>query len=236
VRLTLLWVAERGSSGGRLAPVLAQVQEDQAIAGNSDAELLERLRAGDERAFESLVETYNATMVAVAGTYVRTRAVAEEVVQEAWVGVIDGLDRFEGRSSLKTWIMRILVNTAITRGQREARVVPLSSLAPADEPAVEPERFRPPGEPFAGHWSGYPANWRAVPEEELRGRETLEVVKRTIDELPEAQRRVITMRDVAGFTANEVSEALEISSGNQRVLLHRARSRVRAALERHLDG
>ena len=219
---------------------VGQVRRDQrtAAATSEEDELLERLRAGDERAFETLVESYNGSMIAVARTYVKTRDVAEEVVQEAWVGVLNGLHRFEGRSSLKTWLMRILVNTAITRGGREARSVPFSSLPSSDErePAVEPERFRAPGEPFAGHWSGYPTDWSTLPEERLLGRETIRVVERAIEELPAAQRAVITMRDVAGYSAQEVSEALEVSPGNQRVLLHRARSRVRAALERHLDG
>ena len=216
-----------------------QTREDQAtIAVASEAELLARLREGDERAFESLVETYHGTMIAVARAYVKTREVAEEVAQEAWLGVLNGLDGFEGRSSLKTWIMRILVNTAMTRGQREARSVPFSSLAPADEeePSVEPERFRPPGQAFAGHWNGYPGDWSSLPEERLLGRETLDIVKRAIEELPASQRRVITMRDIAGYSAEEVRNALDLSAGNQRVLLHRARSRVRAALERHLDG
>jgi RNA polymerase sigma-70 factor (ECF subfamily) len=217
-----------------------QVREDDATgaAAAEEADLLARLRAGDERAFESLVEQHHGTMIAVARTYVKTSEVAEEVVQEAWLHVLQGLDRFEGRSSLKTWILRILVNTAITRGGREARSVPFSSLALADEqePAVEPERFRPPGEAFAGHWSRYPGDWSSLPEEGLLGRETLEVVKRAIEELPDAQRAVIAMRDIAGFNAEEVCDALEVSAGHQRVLLHRARSRVRAALERHLDG
>ena len=216
-----------------------QTREDQAtLAVAYEAELLARLREGDERAFESLVETYHGTMIAVARAYVKTREVAEEVAQEAWLGVLNGLDGFEGRSSLKTWIMRILVNTAMTRGQREARSVPFSSLAPADEeePSVEPERFRPPGQAFAGHWNGYPGDWSSLPEERLLGRETLDIVKRAIEELPASQRRVITMRDIAGYSAEEVRNALDLSAGNQRVLLHRARSRVRAALERHLDG
>ena len=134
--------------------------------------------------------------------------------------------------------MRILVNTAMTRGRREARSLPFSSLAPVDEqePAVEPERFRAPGEAFAGHWNNYPSEWSSRLEERLLGRETLDLVKRTIEELPTSQRRVITMRDIAGYSAEEVSNALEVSAGNQRVLLHRARSHVRAALERHLDG
>jgi RNA polymerase sigma-70 factor, ECF subfamily len=219
---------------------VAEVQEHRrsAAAASQEVELLARLRAGDERAFASLVASYHGTMIAVARTYVTTRAVAEEVVQEAWLGVLRGLDGFEGRASLKTWILRILVNTAITRGEREARSVPFSSVAPADEhgPTVDPERFRPPGEAFAGHWNSYPGDWRSLPEEGLQGRETIEVVKRAIEELPESQRPVIAMRDIAGCSADEVCEALDLSPGNQRVLLHRARSHVRAALERHLDG
>jgi RNA polymerase sigma-70 factor, ECF subfamily len=169
---------------------------------------------------------------------VKTREVAEEVVQETWLSVMHGLDRFEGRSTLKTWMFRILVNTAITRGGREARSLPFSSLGPADGegPAVEPERFRPPGDQYPGHWQRFPADWSTLPEEGLLGRETLEVVKHAVEELPDAQRIVITMRDLAGYSAEEVCAALELSAGNQRVLLHRARSRVRAVLERHLDG
>jgi RNA polymerase sigma-70 factor (ECF subfamily) len=220
---------------------LGQVQEETgtgARAAEEEAEVLARLRAGDERAFESLVEGYHPTMLAVARTYVKTRDVAEEVVQEAWLGVLKGLDRFEGRSSLRTWILRILVNTAKTRGGREARSVPFSSLAPADEhePTVEPERFRPPGDAFAGHWRAYPSDWSDRPEEGLLGRETVEVVKRAVEALPASQRAVIAMRDIAGCTAEEVCDVVEVSAGNQRVLLHRARSSVRAALERHLDG
>ena len=199
--------------------------------------LLERLRAGDERAFEALVERHYPTMLAVARHYVSSRAVAEEVVQEAWLGVLQGLDRFEGRSSLRTWILRILVNKAKTRGARDARTVPFASLAPVgDEPAVDPERFRGPDDPFPGHWRAYPGNWQRLPEETLADRETLDVVLSTIHQLPPPQRIVITMRDIQGCDPEEVCEALEVSDGNQRVLLHRARSKVRSALERHLDG
>lgn len=214
-------------------------QEQRADAdAREEKELLSRLRAGDERAFESLVKGYHGTMIAIAGNYVRTRAVAEEVVQDAWLGVVNGLDRFEGRSSLRTWILKILVNTAMGRGTREARSVPFSSLAAADEhePAVDPERFRPPGQAFAGNWTAFPGDWSLLPEEKLLGRETLEIVKARIEQLPGAQRTVITMRDVAGCSAEEVCDLLEISAANQRVLLHRARSKVRAALERHLDA
>jgi RNA polymerase sigma-70 factor (ECF subfamily) len=219
---------------------VVKVQEDQRSTAGApqEAELLARLRAGDERAFESLVDAYHGTMIAVARNYVKTRDVAEEVVQEAWLGVLNGLDRFEGRSSLKTWILRIVANTAMGRGGREARTVPFSSLAPADEiePAVEPERFRPPGDAFAGHWNGYPGDWSKLPETDLLGRETIDVVKRAIEELPASQQPVITMRDIAGCSSEEVCELLDVSPGNQRVLLHRARSHVRAALEKHLDG
>jgi RNA polymerase sigma-70 factor, ECF subfamily len=209
----------------------------QDLAATEEAALLARLRAGEERAFEVLVERHYATMLAVARHHVSSRAVAEEVVQEAWLGVLKGLDRFEGRSSLRTWILRILVNTAKTRGVREARTVPFASLAPhGDEAAVEPERFRGPDDPFPGHWRAYPGNWHRLPEEALTERETLDVVLAAIHALPPPQRIVITMRDIQGCDAEEVCEALDVSEGNQRVLLHRARSKVRRALERHLDG
>ena len=202
-----------------------------------ETELLARLRTGDERAFETLVERHYPTMLAVARHYVKTRAVAEEVVQDAWLGVLKGIDRFEGRSSLRTWILRIVVNTAKTRGTREARSVPFASLAPeGDEPAVDSDRFRSGEDPFPGHWRAYPGNWQRLPEEALGDRETLDVVISTIHTLPAPQRIVITMRDIQGCDSEEVCEALDVSEGNQRVLLHRARSKVRSVLERHLDG
>jgi len=195
------------------------------------------LRAGDERAFEALVDRHYGMMLAVARGYVRTRSVAEEVVQEAWLGVLNGIDRFEGRSSLKTWIMRIVANIAMSRGEREARSLPFSAFASEqDEPVVDPERFRDETDGFPGHWRAYPGNWASLPDEALLGRETLDVVMRAIEELPMPQRVVITMRDVAGCSAEEVCGTLDVSDGNQRVLLHRARSQVRNALERHLDG
>jgi RNA polymerase sigma-70 factor (ECF subfamily) len=176
-------------------------------------------------------------MLAVARAYVKSRAVAEEVVQEAWVGVLNGIDRFEGRSSLKTWIMRIVTNIALSRAEREARSVPFSTFAAeGDEPAVDPARFRDEGDGFPGHWRAYPGNWASLPDDALLSRETLGVVMNAIQELPAAQRVVITMRDVAGCSAEEVCGTLDVSDGNQRVLLHRARSYVRSALERHLDG
>jgi RNA polymerase sigma-70 factor (ECF subfamily) len=210
--------------------------EEQSVPPPQETDLLMRLRAGDERAFEALVERHHAVMLAVARTYVRTHAAAEEVVQDAWLGVLKGLDRFEGRSSLRTWIVSIVVNTARTRAVRDARTVPFSSVESASgQVAVSPDRFRGPEDAFPGHWNRYPRDWRSLPEEVLLGQEIIDVAMRAIKELPAAQQAVIKMRDVDGWTGEEVCAALNISPGNQRVLLHRARSQVRAALERHLD-
>jgi RNA polymerase sigma-70 factor (ECF subfamily) len=211
------------------------VQVSKASA--EEVEVVARLRAGDEQAFEALVARNYATMLSVAQTYVKTRAVAEEVVQEAWLGVLQSLGSFQGRSSLKTWILAILVNKAKTRAVRESRTVPFASLAgEADEPAVDPERFRGPHDAFPGHWRSYPGKWGASADIAVEDRETLRVTMRAIAELPPAQRTVIRMRDVEGYSSDEVCAALDVSAGNQRVLLHRARSRVRSALEGHLDG
>jgi RNA polymerase sigma-70 factor (ECF subfamily) len=197
-----------------------------------DARLIEGLRARDEGVFEQLMREYNASLLRVAQIYVASRAVAEEVVQETWLGVLNGIDRFEGRSSLKTWIFRILTNIAKTRGQREGRTIPFSALERPDsvpEPAVVPERFLPPDhERWPGHWASKPEPW---PEERLLAAETREVVDRAIEKLPPAQRAVITLRDVEGWSSEETRNALGVSETNQRVLLHRARSKVRQALE-----
>ncbi len=202
-----------------------------------DRELLRALRAGDETAFVELVERYSGSLLRVATTIVGSRAVAEEVVQETWLGVLRGLDRFEGRASLKTWLFRILTNSAKTRAMRERRSVPFSSLVRAeteyDERTVDADRFLPADhERWPGHWAVPPR----APEASLLGAETQRVIRQAIDELPEAQRTVITLRDVGGWDAEEVCEVLELTDGNQRVLLHRARSRVRAALEEYLDA
>jgi RNA polymerase sigma-70 factor (ECF subfamily) len=197
--------------------------------------LLDGLRSGDEAVFAALVTRYSGAMLRVAQLYVRSRAIAEEVVQDAWIGVLNGSARFEGRSSLKTWIFRIVTNQAKTRALREGRSIPFSDLAP-DEPSVDPERFRGPEDRYPGHWVTHPSSWAAVPEERLLASETLALVEGTIAALPPAQAIVITMRDVEGFDAGEVCAALEISESNQRVLLHRARSKVRRALEEYLDA
>jgi RNA polymerase sigma-70 factor, ECF subfamily len=215
---------------------MAEVTLDSPDPAAAEAVLLERLRAGDEAAFNGLVAGLYGTMCTMARTYVKDRAVAEEVVQETWLGVINGLDRFEGRSSLKTWILSILVNQAKTRGTREARTVPFTALAPDDDaPAVDPERFRGPHEQYTGGWRAFPANWKAA-DQLVQDRETIRVAMRAIAELPLTQQTVIRMRDVEGYSAEEVCATLGVSEANQRVLLHRARSRVRSALERHIDG
>ena len=206
-------------------------------ASPEDLGLVDALRVGDETAFMRLVERLQPQMLRIARMYVSTVAVAEEVVQEAWVGVLKGLDGFQGRSSLRTWILRILVNTAKTRGQREARSVPFSSLWSPEagaEPSVELERFLPEGQEWAGHWAGAPASWDGVPEDRLLSHETMRRVGEAIEALPPNQREVIRMRDVLSWTSAEVCNALEISQTNQRVLLHRARAKVRRAIESYL--
>jgi RNA polymerase sigma-70 factor, ECF subfamily len=206
------------------------------VATVDDAQLVEALRGGDERVFEQLTREYSASLLRVAQIYVASRAVAEEVVQETWIGVLNGLERFESRSTLKTWIFRILTNIAKTRAQREGRTLPFSALerpGAVPEPAVEPERFLPPEhDRWPGHWSSRPEPW---PEERLVAAETRGVLERAIDELPPAQRAVISLRDLEGWSSTETCNALGLTETNQRVLLHRARSKVRQALEDYLS-
>jgi RNA polymerase sigma-70 factor, ECF subfamily len=199
--------------------------------GGSDADRLAALRAGDEQAFRALVTRHHGTMVRVASFYVGSRAVAEEVTQETWLAVIRGLDGFEERSSLRTWIFRILANQARARGTRESRSVPFSSVAGDDESTVDPARFRGPEDRWPGHWGVFPSPWSDLPAERLLDVEARSLVAETIRVLPDAQRAVISLRDVEGFSPEETCELLGLSEGNQRVLLHRARARVRAALE-----
>jgi RNA polymerase sigma-70 factor (ECF subfamily) len=201
---------------------------------DDDSEVLTALRAGDEQAFAALIDRYHASMLRVARSYVATREAAEDVVQETWLGVIKGLNGFEGRSSLKTWIFRILINRARTRGQREARSQPFSALAAgADEPAVDPARFYDTGR-WAGFWSR-PPSAHSTPEQQAIAVEATQQLLGAIGQLPEGQRVVITLRDVQGLSASEVCDLLDISEANQRVLLHRARTKARAALERYWD-
>ena len=202
----------------------------------SEAERLDALRAGDEEAFAALVREYHASLVRVARMYVSTLAAAEEVAQETWLAVLNGLSRFESRSSLKTWIFRILTNIAKTRAVRDGRTLPFSALqdpARVPEAAVDADRFLDPEHPrWPGHWALKPEPW---PEEALVAGETRERLAEAIEALPATQRAVISLRDVEGWTSEEVRNALDLSETNQRVLLHRARSKVRAALESYLD-
>jgi RNA polymerase sigma-70 factor, ECF subfamily len=197
--------------------------------------LVAALRAGDEAAFAALVERLSGSLLRVSLLYVSSRAVGEEVVQETWLAVLRGIDRFEGRSSLKTWIFRILTNIAKTRGEREGRTLPFSALrTDEEEPSVDPERFFDASHPqLPHHWASSPERF---PEEQLLAHETLDVVERAIQALPPGQQAVITLRDVEGWSSEEVRNALELSETNQRVLLHRARSKVRRAIESYIES
>jgi RNA polymerase sigma-70 factor (ECF subfamily) len=216
-----------------------RVASADRMSAVDDPGLVDALRAGDEGAFEKLVATYHAPMVRLASFYVGSRAVAEEVAQETWMVVIRGIDRFEGRSSVKTWIFGILTNQARRRGERERRTVPFSSVGvdvEDAEPGLEPDRFRPPSDRWAGHWSDPPRPWSDVVADHLEQAETRAIVIKAIQSLPPNQRDVIALRDVEGWSPEDVSAALGITDGNQRVLLHRARIRVRAILARHFQG
>jgi RNA polymerase sigma-70 factor (ECF subfamily) len=188
----------------------------------TDAELLARLRAGDEQAFATLVRRHHAAMLHLACGYVPNMAVAEEVVQDAWLGVLRGLSGFEGRSSVRTWLFRILVNRARTAGARERRSIAVG----APGPAVDPSRFD-----ATGHWASPPERWVEEADDRLDAAKLADRLRSAIGELPGRQREVVTLRDVEGLSSAEVCSVLEISESNQRVLLHRGRSRLRQVLE-----
>lgn len=196
--------------------------------------LIALLRNGDEAAFVELVEQYHEALVRQAIVYVGERSIAEEVAQETWIGVLRGIHGFEARSSLKTWIFRILMNRAKMRAVREGRYVAFSTLED-DQPTIDADRLEPADHPkWADWWKDYPQNWDEIPESKLLSNETRKQIERAIAALPNNQREVITLRDVQGLTCDEVCQLLEISKENQRVLLHRARSKVRRALELYL--
>jgi RNA polymerase sigma-70 factor (ECF subfamily) len=195
---------------------------------------LEALRSGDETAFQELVRRFHGPMLRLAMAYVRDRGVAEDVVQESWLTCLRSLDRFEGRSSLKTWILGIVMNVARARRRKESRILPFTSLWRRDDsdrerPTVDASRFG-----SDGMWRAGPDSWENLPESRVLGAETLDRVKSAIEALPQKQREVIVLRDVAGLDAGEVSELLGISAANERVRLHRARAGVRKALEEYL--
>jgi RNA polymerase sigma-70 factor (ECF subfamily) len=191
-------------------------------AGEDEQELIERLRAGDEQAFVTLVARHQGAMLRLARTFVPSATVAEEVVQDTWVGVVRGIDGFAGRSSVKTWLLTILVNRAKTTGMRERRSVAIGDAAPA----VDRSRFD-----AAGAWMSPPQHWVEDSDERVLAEQLAGRIHSAMEELPPRQREVVTLRDVEGLTSHEVCEVLAISEGNQRVLLHRGRSRLRAALE-----
>jgi RNA polymerase sigma-70 factor (ECF subfamily) len=201
-----------------------------------DAELVAALRVGDSDAFASMLDSWSASMLRLARSFVSTHASAEEVVQDTWLAVLKGLDRFEGRSAFKTWVYRILVNTAKKRGLAERRSVPWTSLLPPDEehgPTVDPARFQGADGAYPGHWRHSPAAWTS-PESSALNLEIRRVITTVLDELPARQRAVLSLRDVGDHTAEEVCEMLQISAANQRVLLHRARAVVRERLAGYL--
>lgn len=210
-----------------------------APAEPNDRMLLLAVRRGDEAAFASLIDRYHPSLVRIATLFVRDYETAEEVAQETWIGVLKGLDRFEERSSFRTWLFSILTNQAKRRGERERRIVPFAALSrPADgdaEPAVDPDRFIPPGEEWAGYWASPPRDLVENPERALLSAEAQAVIDAAIAALPPNQQAVIRLRDVEGWEAADVCNALGLTATHQRVLLHRARSRVRQAIEPYVE-
>jgi RNA polymerase sigma-70 factor (ECF subfamily) len=203
-------------------------------ASAEDATLVAKLMAGDESAFTHLVRRHHASLIRVAMTYVADRNVAEEVAQETWLAVLNGLSAFEGRSTLKSWMFSILTNRAKTRAVREKRSIPFSDLSTRgfdEEPSVDPDRFTD-----AGSWAEPPRRWdKDTPEQLMLRQEAHRLVEKAISGLPPNQRAVVTLRDIEGLDAAEVCNVLGVSETNQRVLLHRGRSKVRAALEQYLQ-
>jgi RNA polymerase sigma-70 factor (ECF subfamily) len=201
-----------------------------------DSELVAALRAGDEAAFARVVDDWSRPMLLLARGFVSTEASAEEVVQDTWLAVVRGLDGFEGRSALRTWVYRILVNIAKTRGVREHRSVPWSSLGDGSTgPTVDPDLFRGPDDPYTGGWRSFPQEWRSAEDDALDA-EVRDHLRTALEQLPERQRIVLTLRDVIGCSSEEVCDLLEVSAANQRVLLHRARAAARAVLAAYLAG
>jgi RNA polymerase sigma-70 factor (ECF subfamily) len=222
-------------------PAAQGMMPTSSMASDDDVALVTALRAGDQDAFAALVDKLYMPMLRLAMLYVPSRAVAEDVVQEAWLGVLQGLHRFEGRSSLKTWIFRILTNRAKTRGEREHRSIAFSSLQPdnpeTDEPTVDPGQFWPADHPqWANSWVSYPRSWEGMPEERALTRELRTQIEQAITALPPNQREVITLRDIEGWSAEEACMLLSLSEANQRVLLHRARAKVRTTIDQYVNS
>jgi RNA polymerase sigma-70 factor (ECF subfamily) len=203
-----------------------------------ESRLLAALRSGDEAAFAELVDRYHASLKRFARTFGASDVVAEEIVQETWLGALQGLDRFEQRSSLKTWLFTILKNQARHRAAREKRSVPFSALDHGDDddgPVIDPDRFQAGDRCWPDHWSAAPRPWEE-PEQRLAALDVREQIRRALAELPRRHQLVVVLRDIEGLDADEVCDILEISESNQRVLLHRGRSAIRTALEEYIDG
>jgi RNA polymerase sigma-70 factor (ECF subfamily) len=207
------------------------------VLSEDDMRILDALKQKDEAAFMDLVRRWRPAMLQVALSHTRSRAIAEEMLQETWLAVLQGLERFEGRSSLKTWIFGILMNVARRRQEREGRSVSFSALDidRRQEPTVDPGRFQSATELHPGDWKRLPMSWSGIPEAEFLSKETLQQVRSAIEALPSDQRQVIALRDVNGMTSEEACNVLGLSDTNQRVLLHRARAKVRAVLERYFE-
>lgn len=212
---------------------MSQRSADITAGRAADRERVQRILAGEESAFAELVDEYHGAMVRLAHAYVPSSSVASEVVQETWMAVLKGLSGFEGRSALKTWIFRILINRAKTRGVREGRTIPFAAMETEDgEPAVDPARFT-----RRGGWSDAPPTWEVdTPEALLERREAMDALSEALENLPPQQKLVVTLRDVEGWDSKDVCNALDISETNQRVLLHRGRTKLRRLLEQHLAG
>lgn len=208
---------------------------EMTMVTEDDGAVVAALRAGDELAFARLVDRHTPSMLRVARGYVQTHEMAEDVVQETWIALLKGIDKFEGRSSLGTWLFTVLINIAKTRGVRERRDVEVQIKAFIGD-TVDPARFRPAGDEWPGHWkpNEVPAPFPETPEGTLLGNELTAVALRGLDGLPERQRVVVTMRDMLGLDSEEVCKLLDISVANQRVLLHRGRAAVRQVLEDYL--
>jgi RNA polymerase sigma-70 factor (ECF subfamily) len=208
-----------------------------ATARTADEQIVAGLRGGDEGTFRDVFERNYPMMKRVARSYVASDAVAEEIVQETWIAILTGIEHFEGRSALGTWIFSILTNQAKTHGARERRALPFSSIAPneIDQPAVDPDRFQNDDEAWPGHWATPPRPWQK-PERRLLSLESREHLKEALAQLPERQRLIVALRDIEGCSAEEVCDLFEISQENQRVLLHRGRSRLRTVLEEYVDA
>jgi RNA polymerase sigma-70 factor (ECF subfamily) len=217
------------------------VSTSAACPSDEDLASLQAIREGREAGFLALVERYQPGLVRLARLWARDPADAEDIVQETWLVMLQSIDRFEGRSSLRSWLCGILVNLGRAKLRKGARLVPMSSVGGSDdpdaiEPAVDPARFRPEGHPYAGHWCAWPNPWPDSPEQRVLGGETRELLQQAIGQLPPLQGQVLVLRDVEGLSGPEVCEVLGVSESNERVLLHRARSKVRAVLEPHFHG